>query len=123
MGEGQKACSQFVDCHWSVIMDNGKNGRKRGPEEIERFVIRELEAGKKVLINGGVAPNPAWAVYAEIAKKYADSGQVWYVDTQTNPLFDVSDPDWFAGDGKHPSAKVAEEIFVPAIAKVIQMNT
>lgn len=118
----EKACSHYKDCQWSVIMDNGANGQA-GPEDMERFVERELKAGKKVLINGGVSPQwvETYAAYKKIAEKYRSTGKMWYVDTQSNPKFDPNDKKFFSGH--HPSEFVVKEIFVPAMAKVIKTHS
>lgn len=118
----EKACSQYKDCQWSIIMDNGQNGAA-GPEDMERFVKRELNHGKKLIINEGVNQfnAPAYAVYKEIVKKYEHTGRIWYINTLANPKFSPKNSKWYVG--VHPSNATVAEIFVPAIAKVIKRHS
>lgn len=124
----QIACSSKADCKWAVLI-TGMNGE--GGKTVQDIVDREINAGKKVIIQGHPKPmkdklDDRWAAFMEEYKKIATSNdKVWFIDTRVDPDFPPTattiDWKWYANDKSHPSPLSGTK-FGKDIAAIIKAN-
>jgi len=124
----QRACSMDSQCVWSVMNDAPARsiGSPQWMQTFERFLQRELDANRKVIIVGyptffATAGNleqyhRAMDIYSNAA---ADRDNVWFVDPRQNPIWQSSLDEMYAPDKKHPSAK-GQQVFASEINKIIR---
>merc|ERR550532_1704714 len=98
-------------------------------QTFERFLQRELDANRKVIIVGYPTffategnleqYHKAMDIYVKAA---TDRDNVWFVDPRQNPIWQSSLDEMYAPDKKHPSAKGAE-VFAAEVAEIIKRNS
>lgn len=124
----QRACSMDSQCMWSVMNDAPARsiGSPQWMRTFERFLQRELDANRKVIIVGYPTffkterdlkqYDKAMNIYANAA---ADRDNVWFVDPRQNPIWQSSLDEMYHRDKKHPSAK-GQKVFASEINKIIR---
>jgi len=124
----QRACSMDSECIWSVMNDAPANsiGSPSWMQTFERFLERELAAGKKVIIVGYPTffeTERDLKRYHEAMDVYANAAtgrdNVWFVDPRQNPIWQSNLDQMYAPDKKHPSATGAK-VFAEEVNKIIR---